>query len=197
MHIRHDGESQRTSTKRAVPDELRRHTERAGHAEQDSVVIHLVKAIVREEHARVRVDVRPRVLRLARLEEDVRHDLVDLADEAEEVVVGEVLQRELALRRVPRVRLPQHGVAVAGHDLAALERRPDVLPDRLVRWVGADLGLHLAQPEEYLLVCEAVERAGEAVQRRAEREEGVGERRADELAGVRGDVATLVVAVAE
>ena len=40
-----------------------------------------------------------------------------------------------------------------------------------------------------------MEGAGETVQGGTEREEGVGERGADELAGVRGDVATLVVRV--
>ena len=184
-----------TSTERTVPDELGGDTERARDAEEDGVEVHLVEAVVREEHARVRVDVRPGVLRLAGLEEDAGDDVVHLVDELEHLVVGQVLERELALRHVARVGLAEHRVAVAGHDLAALERRPDVLAHGVVRRVLADLGLHLAQPDEHLLVREAVEGARETVQGGAEREEGVGEGGADELAGVRRDVAALVVRV--
>ena len=57
----------------------------------------------------------------------------------------------------------------------------------------SNLGLHLAQPEKDLLVSEAMKRASETIQRCTEGEEGVREGRCDELAGVRGDVAALVV----
>ena len=64
------------------------------------------------------IDIRPRVcndqlvgnmivssltLRFAGLEEDVRDDLVDLTDEFEERIIGEVFQRELALSSVSRI----------------------------------------------------------------------------------------------
>lgn len=140
------------------------------------------------------INVRPRVLGLAGLEENFGDDLVDLANELEHVVVREVLERELALSGVARVGLAEDSMAVAGHDLATLEGRPDVLADGLVRGVGANLGLHLAQPKEHLLVCKTMERAGETVQGGAKREEGVREGGADKLAGVRGDIATFVVA---
>ena len=46
----------------------------------------------------MRVHVRPRVLRLAGLEQYGGDDLVNLADELEERVVGQVFQRKLALQ---------------------------------------------------------------------------------------------------
>ena len=145
----------------------------------------------------MRVDVRPGVLRLAGLEENAGDDVEHLVDELEHLVVGEVLEGELALRHVARVGLAEDGVTVSGHNLAALERRPDVLAHGVISRVLADLRLHLAQPEEDLLVGETVERASETVQGGTEREEGVGEGRADELAGVSGDIATLVVTEGE
>ena len=72
---------------------------------------------VLEQHAAVRVHVRVGVLGLAVIREHARHDLVHRVDELEELVVGHVLQSELALAGVPRVGLAQHGVAVAGDDL--------------------------------------------------------------------------------
>jgi hypothetical protein len=102
-----------------------------------------------------------------------------------------VLERELALGGVPGVGLAQDSVAVSGNDLSALEGRPDVLLDGFIRGVLANLGLHLAQPQEHLLVCEPVERPSETIERRREREEGIRESRADKFTGVRGDVAAL------
>ena len=184
-----------TSPEGTVPDELGSNTERTRDTEEDGVEVHLVETVVRQENTGVRIDVRPGVLRLAGLEEDARDDVVDLVDELEERVFGEVLESELALRHVARVGLAEDGVAVAGHDLATLERRPNVFTHRLVGCVLADLGLHLAQPDEHLLVGKTVEGAGETIQGGTEREEGVRERGADELAGVRRDVTALVVGV--
>jgi hypothetical protein len=45
------------------------------------------------------------------------------------------------------------------------------------------------------LVGETMKRTSEAVQRRPKGEEGVGERRSDEFAGVGGNITTLVVTV--
>lgn len=47
-------------------------------------------------------------------------------------------------------------MAVTGDDLARLEGGPDVLGDLLVRRSLADLGAHLLEPSEDLLVGEAV-----------------------------------------
>ena len=97
---------------------LREASESAGHSEEDSVVVHLSHAEVLKEDSRVGVHVRPRVLGLkktisylefaqifncsklpylALLEEDVGSDLVEGGHEAEEVVLGQVLEGELAL----------------------------------------------------------------------------------------------------
>jgi hypothetical protein len=86
-------------------------------------------------------------------------------------------------------------VAITRDNLAGVEGTPDVLLDGVVGGVLAQLGLHLRQPDQHFLVRKAVQRPGEAIQRGTVREERIRECRADELAGVRGDVASLVVAV--
>lgn len=141
------------------------------------------------------VNVGVRVLGLAVLGEDARRDLVDLADQLEHWVVRQVLLGELALGDVSGVRLPQHGVAVTGHDLALLERRPEVVLDGLVAEVVADLPLHVLQPPQHLLVGQTVERSGKTVETSREREHGRAQSTADEVGRVRADVATLVVGV--
>lgn len=93
------------------------------------------------------------------LEQNAGNEVVDLADELEKRILRQVLEREFTLGGVAGVCLPQNGVAVAGNDLSALEGGPDVLLDGLIRSILADLGLHFAEPEEYLLVGKAVERA--------------------------------------
>jgi hypothetical protein len=84
--------------------------------------------------------------------ENTRRDLVDLADELEHWVVGEMLLRELALGDVAGVGLAEHGVAVAGDDLAGLEGGPQVVGDGLVAQVVANGLLHLGEPVEDFLV---------------------------------------------
>lgn len=100
------------------------------------------------------IDIRPWVLRLSSLEKDVRDDVVYLADELEERVIGKVLKSELALSSVARVGLAQDGVTVTWNDLTSLERRPNVLLDGLVGCIAADLVLHLPEPYEHFLVSQ-------------------------------------------
>ena len=63
------------------------------------------------------INVGPRVLDLASLGEDGGHEHVELRHELEHLVVGKVLEGELALAGVAGIRLAEHGVAVAGNDL--------------------------------------------------------------------------------
>jgi len=86
-------------------------------------------------------------------------------------------------------------VAITRDDLAGVESTPDVLLDSCVRRVFAQLGLHLRQPDQHFLIRETVQGPGETIQSGTVREEGIRERRADELAGVGGDVASFMVAV--
>mmetsp|Transcript_11965 Transcript_11965/g.37239 ORF Transcript_11965/g.37239 Transcript_11965/m.37239 type:complete len:509 (-) Transcript_11965:21-1547(-) len=187
----------------AVPDDARQHADLARHAEEHGVVVLLRDAVVLQEDARVRVDVGVRVGRLAVLGEDARHDLVDGVDQLEELVVGEVARGELALARVARVGLAEHGVAVARHDALRVQQVPRELGEALLELllvVDVDAGvlallLHLEQVREHLLVGQAVQRARETVHARGVREVRVGQRRGDERRGVRRDVAALVVDV--
>jgi len=109
------------------------------------------------------VDIGVWVLGLSVLGEDAGRDLVDLADELEHWVVGQVLLRKLALRDVAGVGLAENGVAVAGDDLAGLEGRPQIVLDGLVAEVVANGFLHLLEPDEHLLVSQSVERTSETV----------------------------------
>lgn len=61
--------------------------------------------IVGEEDTRVSIDIGPWVLSLASSEEDVGHELVDLANELEEGILREMLEGKLALSTVARVLL--------------------------------------------------------------------------------------------
>ena len=76
-----------------------------------------VKKLYLQKHTAVSVNVGPWVLGLALFQQDVGDDLVQLTDQFEHGVVGEVLERELSLASVPRIRLPEHGVAVTWHNL--------------------------------------------------------------------------------
>ena len=135
-----------------VDDELRKDTERTGDTEEDGVVVLLGEAIVLQEDTGVGVDVGVRVLGLAVLSEDTRSDLVDLADELEHRVIGQMLLSELALGDVAGIGLAKDGMAVTGNDTARLEGRPEVLLDLLVAEIVTDRLLHLLEPLEHFLV---------------------------------------------
>ena len=66
-----------------------------------------------EEDAGVGIDIGPWVLSLALLQENARDDLVELGDELEKFVIGQVLEGELALALVAGIRLAEHGMTVA------------------------------------------------------------------------------------
>ena len=70
------------------------------------------------------VDVGVGVLGLSVLGEDTGCDLVDLADELEHWVIGQVLLGKLALGDVAGIRLAENSVAVSGNDLTGLESGP-------------------------------------------------------------------------
>lgn len=178
-----------------VDDELGKHTERAGHTEENRVVALLREAVVLEEDTGVGVDVGVGVLGLAVLGEDTGGDLVDLADELEHGVVRQVLLGELALGHVAGVGLAEDGVSVSGDDLAGLEGGPEVVLDRLVADVVANGLLHLLEPDEHFLVGETVERSSKTVETSGKREVRRAESGTDQVGGVGADVATLVVSV--
>jgi hypothetical protein len=119
---------------------------------------------VGQEDTRVSIDVGPGVLGLAGLEQDVGNEVVDLADELEVLVLGEVLESKFTLGGVTGIGLAEHSVAVTRDDLTTLEGRPDVFLDGLVGGRIADLGLHLPEPDEDLLVGETVEGTSKTVE---------------------------------
>ncbi len=141
------------------------------------------------------VHVRPRVLGLAVLQEHIGRDLVDLGDELEERVLGQVLQSELTLAFVAWVGLAQYGVAVAWQYSALAERLPDEVLHLLIGRVLTDLLDRLLDPNQHLLVGEAVEWTGEAVHGGGIGQVGIGEGTAHQMASVGAHVAALVVTV--
>ena len=98
------------------------------------------------------VNVGEGVLGLAVLGQDTGGDLVDLADQLEHGVIGQLAEGKLALRHVAGISLAEDGVTVAGNDLAGLQGRPQVVLDGLVAQVVANGGLHLGEPVQHLLV---------------------------------------------
>ena len=113
------------------------------------------------------------VLANTHLKQNTWDDIVDLADELEEFVIRQVLECKLALCNITGIRLAKHRMAVAGNNLPALQRRPDVLLDRFVTGVLSNLGLHFREPDKDLLVREAMQRTGKAIERGRIRKEGI------------------------
>ena len=178
-----------------VDDELGKDTERTGYTKENSVVVLLSEAVVLEEDTGVGVDVGVGVLGLAVLGENTGGDLVDLADELEHGVVGQVLLSELALGDVAGVGLAENSVAVSGNDLASLEGGPQVVRDGLVAEVVANSLLHLLEPDKDFLVGQSVERTSKTVETGSQRQVRRAESRSNQVGGVGADVATLVVGV--
>lgn len=61
----------------------------------------------------------PGVLDLAGFGENWWHDLVDFRHQLEEIIVGQVFERELTLAGVAWIGFAEHSVTVAGHNLRA------------------------------------------------------------------------------
>ncbi len=140
-------------------------TKSARHAEHDGVEVLLGELVVLEENAAVSVDVGPGVLGLPVLGKHAGGNLVDEADEVDKLVVLDVLLAVLALAGKAGVGLAKHGVSVAGHHLAAVEGVPERL---LYGFLGETAGRFVLvaeffDPDENLLVCEAVEGSGKTV----------------------------------
>lgn len=114
-------------TKDAVNAELSQGTIGARHAEENGVEVVLDKTVVGKEAARVGVDIGPGVLSLAVLLQDTGHYFVDSRHKLEQLIVGHMFEGELALCRVARVGLAQHGVAESGDHISCSARQGRLL----------------------------------------------------------------------
>mmetsp|Transcript_91315 Transcript_91315/g.284564 ORF Transcript_91315/g.284564 Transcript_91315/m.284564 type:complete len:391 (-) Transcript_91315:276-1448(-) len=178
------------------PDEVRDAADRAGDGEDDRVVVLLVEAVVLHACAGERVHVGPRVGDLPRRLQHRRDGLVADVGQLEERVVRHVLRGKLVLDRVARVGDPQRAMAEAGNHLARCEGVLGKLRDDVHRRLR--LAQRLAgrlEPPQALLVRKAVQGPRQAVDARAEGEIGIAEGAADEVRGMGGHVAPLVVSV--
>ena len=90
------------------------------------------------------------------LKQNTWNDVVDLAYKLEEFVIRQMFERKLALCDIARVCLAEHRMAITRNNLAALQRRPDVLLDCFVAGIFSDLGLHFGEPYKHLLVRKAM-----------------------------------------
>lgn len=183
------------STDSTVNDDLRKDTKSTSNTEQNGVEVLLSKTVVLQQDTGVGVDIGPGVFDLLVSTQDLGGDLVDLGDELEQVVVGHVLETELALGGVTGVGLTEDSMTVAGNNTASLESVPQVLLDLLVGDVRTDLLTHAEDPLEHLLVSTAMERTGKTVETSSNGQVGGGEGGADQVGGVGRNVATLVVRV--
>ena len=181
-------------TQSSVPNELGSNTQSSGNTKENGVVVLLGESVSRQQDTRVGIDVGPGVLGLAGLQQDVGGDLVDLGNELEELVIGNVLESEFSLGSVSGVSLSENGVSVSGND-TSLQGVPAVLLNLLVGGISTDLGLHLLDPPQDFLVGQSVEGTGETVQRSGHGQEGVGKGGTDQVTGVGRDVTSLVVRV--
>lgn len=112
---------------------------------------------------------------------DTYDNVVQLGDQAEERVIGQVLESEFALSGVARVSLAEDSVTVARNDLTTVQGIPQVLLDLFLRGVNANGVLELQGPAEDFLVGETVERTSQAVQASSEGEVGVGQGGTDQV----------------
>lgn len=127
------------------------------------------------------------------LKEDVRNKCVDLANEFEELVIGQVLQGKLALSGVTGICFPENSMAIPRNNLTTLKSRPNIFLDSIISCVLADLRLHFSEPDENFLVGKTMEGTSEAVKGGSVRQERIREGGANQFTGVCGDVPTLVV----
>lgn len=168
-------------TEGTVPAELREDTKGTGDTEEDGVVVLFNETIVLEEDTRVGVYVGPWVLGLTVLGQDTRNDVVQLANETEEGIVGQVLKSELTLSHVTGISLTENGVTETGDDLTTLQSSPDVVLDSLLIGVDTNLILHLESPTQDFLVGKTVKRSSKTVKTGSEGEVGIGKGRTDQV----------------
>jgi len=131
------------------------------------------------------------------LEENIRDQVVDLTDKLEHLVVGKMLEGKLALSSVAGIGFPQDSMAIARNNLTTLEGGPDVFLHSLIGRLLTNLGLHLTQPDQDLLVGEAVEGTSKTIEGSGVGEERIGEGGANKFASVCRNIATLVITAKE
>lgn len=141
------------------------------------------------------VYIRPGVLGLSVLGQDLGGNLVDGRDEVEQVVVRHVLEGKLTLSSVTGVSLSQNGMAVTGNNTTSVQSVPEVLLNVFLGDVGSNLGLNLKEPFQDLLVGTSVKGTGKTVKTSGKRKEGGGESGTNQVSGVGRNVTTLVVSV--
>lgn len=98
------------------------------------------------------INVGVRVLGLSMFSQNTRSNLVDLADELEHGVVGQMAKSKFALRHVTRIGLTEHSVSVSRNNLSGVQGGPEVVLDGLVAKIVTDSLLHLLQPHKHFLV---------------------------------------------
>merc|ERR1719410_1874311 len=114
------------------------HSQCSGDSKQNSVIVHLLHSIVLEKDTRVGIYVGPWVLDLAGLEEDGRHQHVQLRHQLEQLVVREMFQGKFPLAGVSWISFAENSVSISGNNLSRLEKAPDEVLHLIICGVQTD-----------------------------------------------------------
>lgn len=96
--------------------------------------------------------------------------MVQLGDQTEERIIGQVLQGEFTLSSVTRISLTQDSVTVTRDNLTTVQSIPQVLLDLFFGSINTNGILKLQGPTQDFLVGKTVKRTGQTVQTSGEGE---------------------------
>ena len=128
--------------------------------------------------------------------QNVRGHFEDHLDQLEQRIILEArsLHAEFALRGVARVGLAENGVAVTRDNLTAVKCVPQSFFETFFgRHFAAELGHEILGPAQHFFVGKSVQRASQAVDAGAVGIVSIGQGRSDQMRGVSGNIAGLVV----
>merc|ERR1719499_1044053 len=122
-----------------------------------------------QQHSRVGIDIRPRILGLSVLCQNPRHNVVHLRYKLEERIIGHVLESEFSLAHIPGIRFSENRMSKSGNDLSGIQGVPAVFLNVSGPRVGhIELSLHVFGPPQNFLVGKSVKRSGKPIEARRE-----------------------------
>ena len=146
-----------------------------------------------KENTRVSIYIGPWVLDLASLEEDGRHQHVQLRHQLEQFVVRKMLEGELPLTSVSWISFTEDSMTVSRHNLSGLQETPNEVFHLVVGGVKTHRLDDLLQEDQDLLVGETMKRSSEAAHASTEGEIWIREGRSHQVGGMGRDIASFVI----
>jgi hypothetical protein len=107
--------------------------------------------------------------------------VVQLGNQTEERIIGQVLQGEFTLSSVTRIGLTKDSMTETRNDLATVKGIPKILLDLLLRGINTNGILHLQSPTKDFLVSQTVKRTSQTVQTSGEGEVRIRKSRTDQV----------------